>query len=125
MILECVLCARRFETDQLTGALDLRILPTDTPAQWGAMLTWLLPPQDSGSAGLFMQTLRVLVRSPQLRASAPKYYVGQSPNGTSGDTSGDTGAQSALGPRLRLMGPDAIRLTARGHPHVVDGLWRQ
>ena len=55
----------------LSGALDLRVLPSDTSHHWGALLTWMLPPQDTSAAGLFMQTLRVLLRSPQARSRPP------------------------------------------------------
>ena len=37
------------------------------------MLVWMLPPADASSEGLFMETLRVLVRSPHLRHRAPRY----------------------------------------------------
>ena len=57
----------------LTGSLDVRPLSTDSAYNWGAMLVWMLPPADGSSEGLFMETLRVLVRSPHLCRRAPRY----------------------------------------------------
>ena len=73
------------------------------------MLTCLPPPQDTASAGLFMQTLRVLLRSPQLRSRAPRYFLGEAPD-TALDAGGGGGArhgvptrQMPLLERVRVM----------------------
>ncbi|KAL1504687.1 hypothetical protein AB1Y20_008467 [Prymnesium parvum] len=57
----------------LTGCIDTRPLSTDNTHNWGAMLVWMLSPADAASESLFMETLRLLLRSPHLCRRAPRY----------------------------------------------------
>ena len=47
-------------------------LPSDSTYQWGALLTCLLPAADLSGSGLLSETLRMLLRTPELRWRAPR-----------------------------------------------------
>jgi len=55
----------------LCGHVQLRLLASDAPHQWGALLVALLPQSELVGGGLLMETLRLLLRSPELGHLAP------------------------------------------------------
>mmetsp|Transcript_39763 Transcript_39763/g.98280 ORF Transcript_39763/g.98280 Transcript_39763/m.98280 type:complete len:3869 (-) Transcript_39763:305-11911(-) len=62
-----------FLYELMTGSLNLRVLPTDTPFQWGAALLRMLPAETTQKDGMLMSILRVLANNPQLAAAMPKF----------------------------------------------------
>jgi hypothetical protein len=61
----------------LTGALQMKLLPTDNPHNFARLLIRLLPASDYTKTGTMMSTLRILAENPHVASAStlPKFQI--------------------------------------------------
>lgn len=93
-----------------SGALPFRVLPDDSPQNWGALLLRLLPRKDLEKGSHALMMLRVLAANPEAAGSAPPLVEPKDPN------------EGRLGAIKSVLVDTVSNRT--GAPHVSTcGLW--